>query len=168
LQVAGVNSFDKRKIFTRLLRFVHPCSRHGADRPPVHGRAALFLLELGTLLRDEALIARDDQSLRALGRRKLDGEGLAVGFAALAAHAAADDLVEVTVVAPATAPRRELIDVARSSATAAGAFVRVEAPGHYPDVGKPSVFVCTDRACSPPLHDSDRIRASVVRALRER
>ncbi|MBK7667054.1 MAG: hypothetical protein IPJ32_06655 [Sphingobacteriaceae bacterium] len=30
-------------------------------------------------------------------------------------------------------------------------LIKVEAPGHYPDLGKPSLFVCSKVVCSQPI-----------------
>lgn len=130
-----------------------------------NGKAAVFLIELGTLLRDREVEERGRRALLSLAKRNLDDEGLAVGYVALAAHAAADDLVEVSVVG--REPPRALVDAARAASLSPRVFQRVEQPGHYPDFGRSVVFVCTDSACSLPLDDPARIRAAVQRSLQE-
>lgn len=40
-------------------------------------------------------------------------------------------------------------------------LIKVEAPGHYPDLGKPSLFVCSKVVCSPPISLSENTKKEI-------
>lgn len=114
--------------------------------------AARFLAALGALTHDETKLERARTTLRAVAAPMLvRREGKAVGQLATALRYVTAPVVEYTVVTASPAdPRAAALHTAALKAAPVRAVVHTEAPGRYPDLGRPVVFVCTPQRCSQP------------------
>ena len=40
-------------------------------------------------------------------------------------------------------------------------LIKIEAPGHYPDLEKPTLFVCSKNVCSQPIFYSEKTKKNI-------
>ncbi len=113
--------------------------------------AARALHRLAVVTRDAELDAAAARTLRATG-----GDAGGALFA-LAAEELALGPVEMSVVGDAEDPRARALYQAALAVDEPRKVVHFEGPGHYPDRGHPTLYVCTRSACSSPVDDPARV-----------
>ncbi len=138
-----------------------------------NGIAAAFLIDLAAYLDPPGI---QKSPYRAVAERALTGvgseqritaEGRFVGDYALALDKLlAGPLTFSVVTAEGSAGSRALYQSA-VQVYAPRKILRIERPGHYPDLGKPALYVCGNSLCSQPFFAADRL-AEGVAAFRKR
>ncbi len=124
---------------------------------------ARFLIELGDLTDDESLYKIADATLKAVGVDKiLKNEERLIADYNLAVAKAIKHHVVFTVVTtdPNSAETKKLVKQVQGYYHPQK-LIKVEAPGHYPDLGTPSLFVCSKNVCSSPINYSDKTKSKI-------
>ncbi len=114
---------------------------------------ARFLVELSDLTGDENLVKLAESCLRAVGSDKImqNEERLIAEYALAANKLMKHHLVFTIVTTDAkSVETKQLIKQVQSYYHPAK-LMQVEKPGHYPDLGKPTLFVCSKNVCSQPI-----------------
>lgn len=113
--------------------------------------AARFMVELGTLNYDDETRELGKQTILSLGDEKtIKAQERLLAEYLLAAEKAKKGHVTFSVVDPNLDPNSDLFKLSRDYYHPAKLNKLVK-PGHYPDFGKPVLFVCSDNICSQPI-----------------
>jgi uncharacterized protein YyaL (SSP411 family) len=112
-----------------------------------------FLIELGDITdsnEDEQLIT---ETLNAVGTDKLlqNEERLIADFNLAVNKALNHHLIFTVVSTDFNSPETMQLMKMVTSYYHPQKLMKLETPGHYPDLGKPSLFVCNQNLCSNPL-----------------
>ncbi len=114
---------------------------------------ARFLIELSDLTGDEELLKSAEATLRAVGVDKiLKNEERLIADYNIAINKLIKHHLLFTVVS--TDPNSQETKDLMKEVTKyyhPQKLMKLEAPGHYPDMGKPTLFVCTNAVCSTPI-----------------
>ncbi len=126
--------------------------------------AARFLLAVSVDSRDDDHRAAAEAALRRVAQpESIRRRGPRVADLALAISELTSGPVEVSVVT-----RDRELDQARALFEAGLRLyeprkaLHYEAPGRYPDQGRPAVFVCTRDACSSPVYEPEGIASAAA------
>jgi uncharacterized protein YyaL (SSP411 family) len=112
-----------------------------------------FLIEYGDLEDDDASIKMAEASLRSVGVDKImENEERLIGDLVLALNKLMKHHLVFTIVSadPNSEETKKLLDVVEHYYHP-GKLFKVEKPGHYPDQGKPALFICNTSVCSTPI-----------------
>jgi uncharacterized protein YyaL (SSP411 family) len=124
---------------------------------------ARFLIELGDLTRDESLAKIAETCLRAVGSDKIMEyeERLIAEYALAADKLIKHHLVFTIVTTDAnSAETKKLIKQVQAYYHPAK-LMQVEKPDHYPDMGKPTLFICSKVVCSQPIFYSETTKTDM-------
>jgi len=137
-------------------------------RKPYKGNAeaARFLLKLGRLQEDTAVVAAAERALVAFAVEGLVKEEFrAVGEMLLALEEHLVEPLRFSVVGGDDDATRALLRAA-GAVYAPHRIVEVQRPGvKYPDLGAPSLYICTSTFCSPPIQDPAVVAKKAARYL---
>jgi uncharacterized protein YyaL (SSP411 family) len=114
---------------------------------------ARFLIELSDLTGDEELIKQAESSLRSVGVDKiLDNEERLIADFVLATNKLMKHHLVFTIVSNDfnSVDTKNLIKQVQFYYHPAK-LMKLEKPGHYPDLGKASLFICNQTVCSQPI-----------------
>lgn len=114
---------------------------------------ARFLVELSDLTGDENLSKLAESCLRAVGSDKImqNEERLIAEYALAANKLMKHHLVFTIVTTEANSVETKQLIRQVQSYYHPAKLMQVEKPGHYPDLGKPTLFVCSKNVCSQPI-----------------
>ncbi|MBI1732791.1 MAG: thioredoxin domain-containing protein [Gammaproteobacteria bacterium] len=117
--------------------------------------AALFLQRLAYYRKpggDEPLLAQAESALKAVGGAdKVEREGKMVAELALAVQHLLAGPFEFSVVGTAGDPMARELFLAAVRAYEPRKILKYEAPGRYPDLGRPALYICTSTLCTKPI-----------------
>jgi len=118
----------------------------------LNARAAHFLYELAVYRKDPALADVAEAAIRAAATPEaVRREGRVTGELALALETLTAAYVEFSVVATARdGAAQALFDAARG-VHHPRKVLHFEAPGRYPDRGRPALYICNPDVCSVPI-----------------
>jgi uncharacterized protein YyaL (SSP411 family) len=114
---------------------------------------ARFLIELSDITDDDKLSKLAEGCIRAVGSDKiLQNEERLIADYTLAVSKLIKHHLVFTIVTtdPSSAESKALIKQVQAYYHPAK-LIKVEGPGHYPDLGKPALFVCSKNVCSQPI-----------------
>jgi uncharacterized protein YyaL (SSP411 family) len=128
-----------------------------------------FLIEYGDLSDDESLSKMAEASLRSVGVDKILGneERLIADFVLATSKLMKHHLV-FTIVSNDfnNEETKKLIKQVRFYYHPSK-LIKVEKPGHYPDLGKATLFVCNKNVCSQPIGYSQNSKAEIDGFIRK-
>lgn len=114
---------------------------------------ARFLIELSDLTGEESYLKWAEGAIRSVSSEKMvENEERLIADYVLAIDKLRKQHLVFTVVTsePNSVEAKNLIKQIQTYYHPAK-LIKVEAPGHYPDLGKPSLFVCNKVVCSQPI-----------------
>lgn len=124
---------------------------------------ARFLIELSDLTGEEELIKMAESAIRSVGVEKiLTNEERLIADFVLATNKLMKHHLVFTVVSSDfnSEETKNLIKQVQHYYHPAK-LMKVERPGHYPDLGKASLFICNQTVCSQPLSYSEGVKAEM-------
>ena len=124
---------------------------------------ARFLIELADLTDDESLNKIAYASLQSVGVDKIlvNEERLIADYNLALGKAIKHHLVFTIVTTdPNSAETKKLVKQVQAYYHPQK-LIKLEAPGHYPDLGSPSLFVCSKNVCSSPINYSDKTKTKI-------
>ncbi len=131
-----------------------------APRKPLeaNGTAASFYYDLWVYTKNDAYadIARD--TIRAVGQPSIiRREGRITGEFAMALEKVTATYVEFSVVGDTEHPNARALFDAGLAVFEPRKVLHFEAPGRYPDRGRPAMYICNPDMCSIPIEDPDQV-----------
>lgn len=124
---------------------------------------ARFLIELSDLTGEETYLKWAEGAIRSVSADKMvQNEERLIADYVLAIDKLRKQHLVFTVVTsePNSVEAKNLIKQIQTYYHPAK-LIKVEAPGHYPDLGKPSLFVCSKVVCSPPISYSENTKKEI-------
>jgi uncharacterized protein YyaL (SSP411 family) len=118
-----------------------------------NGLYARFLIELSDLTGEEEYLKIAESCVRSVSSEKIvkNEERLIADYVMAIDKLRKQHLVFSVVSSdPNSIQCREMLQAIQSYYHPAK-LVKVETPGHYPDMGKPALFVCSKNVCSQPI-----------------
>lgn len=128
-----------------------------------------FIIEYSDLTGNEALIKMAEASVRSVGVDKiLKNEERLVAEYVIAVNKLMKHHLVFTVVSndPNNEETKKLVKVVEHYYHPAK-LIKVEKPDHYPDLGKPSLFVCNQTVCSQPISFSKNTKGEIDSFIRK-
>jgi uncharacterized protein YyaL (SSP411 family) len=130
---------------------------------------ARFLIELSDLTGDESYLKLAESAIRSVSADKMvENEERLIADYVLAIDKLRKQHLVFTVVTsdPNSVESKNLVKQIRTYYHPAK-LIKVEAPGHYPDLGKPTLFVCSKVVCSQPIALSENTKKEIDAVLIE-
>ena len=124
---------------------------------------ARFLIEYGDLTDKDELIKMAEASLRSVGVDKiLSNEERLIGDFVLALNKLMKHHLVFTIVSADfnSEDTKNLIKQVQFYYHPSK-LIKLEKPGHYPDFGKATLFVCNKNVCSMPISASQSVKTEV-------
>jgi uncharacterized protein len=124
---------------------------------------ARFLIELSDLTGEESYLKWAEGAIRSVSADKMvQNEERLIADYVLAIDKLRKQHLVFTVVTldPKSDETKKLVKQVQSYYHPAK-LIKVEAPGHYPDLGKPSLFVCSKSVCSQPISYSENTKKEI-------
>src|ERR1041385_2203017 len=124
---------------------------------------ARFLIELSDLTGDESYLKLAEGAIRSVSSDKMvQNEERLIGDYVLAIDKLRKQHLVFTIVTtdPRSEETKKMVKQIQSYYHPAK-LIKVEAPGHYPDLGKPSLFVCSKVVCSQPISYSENTKKEI-------
>ena len=137
-----------------------------ARRKPLEDNAvaAQFLFLLGVATRDNSLKTIAEQTIRATALPAIvKREGRITGNLAMALELINAGYVEFSVVGDRTDTAAHALLAAAQAVFEPRKVVHYEAPGRYPDRGRPAMYICNDAACSLPIFEPTAVSAEAAK-----
>ncbi|HTA63808.1 MAG TPA: DUF255 domain-containing protein [Bacteroidia bacterium] len=124
---------------------------------------ARFLVELSDITGDENLSKIAEGCLRAVGSDKIMQyeERLIAEYALAADKLIKHHLVFTIVTTDANSDETKKLIKQVLSYYHPAKLMKVEKPDHYPDMGKPTLFICSKVVCSQPIFYSETIKKDI-------
>ncbi len=124
---------------------------------------ARFLIELGDLTDDESLYKIAEATLKAVGVDKIlkNEERLIADYNIAIGKAIKHHLVFTVVTTDINSTETKKLIKQVQKYYHPQKLIKVEAPGHYPDLGSPSLFVCSKNVCSSPINYSEKTKTKI-------
>jgi uncharacterized protein YyaL (SSP411 family) len=127
-----------------------------APRKPLesNGTAASFFYDLGVYTKDPAYRPIAQGTVKAVGLPKIiRREGRITGEFAMALEKVTAAYVEFSVVGDTSHPNAKALFDAGRAVFEPRKVLHFEAPGRYPDRGRPAMYICNPDMCSIPIVD---------------
>lgn len=137
-----------------------------ARRKPLEDNAvaAQFLFLLGVATQDNNLKTIAEQAVRAVALPAIvKREGRITDNLAIALELIDAGYVEFSVVGDRTNAVAQALLAAGQAVYELRKVVHYEAPGRYPDRGRPAMYICNDAACSLPIFDPMAVSAEAAK-----
>ncbi|HYG51852.1 MAG TPA: DUF255 domain-containing protein [Flavobacteriales bacterium] len=129
--------------------------------------AARFYSELSTATRDDHYREIAENCLLKTGTNKnIDAQDRLLGEYLIALEKVKTGNISFSVVDPKADPNSDLFNLVKNYYHPAK-ITKLELPGHYPDFGKPVLFVCSDNLCSQPIEFGENTRAEIDAFLKK-
>lgn len=126
-----------------------------------NAQAARFLVELSLYTGDEADRARARAAVLAVSTdAQVKQEGAYIGELVLAMEALLDPGIEFTVVGLADDPNAQALYQAALELYEPRKVVHYDVLGKYPARERPTMYICTESACSSPIEQPKKIAAA--------
>ena len=124
---------------------------------------ARFLIELGDLTDDESLYKIAEATLKAVGVDKIlkNEERLIADYNIAIGKAIKHHLVFTVVTTDINSTETKKLIKQVQKYYHPQKLIKIEAPGHYPDLGSPSLFVCSKNVCSSPINYSEKTKTKI-------
>lgn len=124
---------------------------------------ARFLIELSDLTDEEALIKMAEASIRSVGVDKIlkNEERLIADFVLATSKLMKHHLVFTVVSKDFNSEETKNLVKQVQHYYHPAKLMKLEKPGHYPDLGKPSLFVCNQTVCSQPISFSPNAKTEI-------
>ena len=123
-----------------------------------NGVAARFFYQLGVYVKNDDYKQAAEQALRAVSvPSMLRREGRIVGNLAVAFEILTSGYVEFSVVANGYSDQAKALFDASRVVPEPRKVLHYELPGRYPDLGKPALYMCSERACSVPIFSAEKV-----------
>ncbi|RMG98374.1 MAG: thioredoxin domain-containing protein [Deltaproteobacteria bacterium] len=135
-------------------------------RKPVEDNAvaARFLLLAGGYLRNDHWTNLAHGALRAVAvPERVRPEGRMIGNLAIALDLARSGLLDFTVDGAPSDPRSVALWRAAARIYEPRKVLAFDTEDHYPDRGRPALYVCNDQACSPPIYEPSEVAPAAAR-----
>jgi uncharacterized protein YyaL (SSP411 family) len=118
--------------------------------------ACRFFNELSVVTRDDAYREMATACLLKIGsKNSINAQDRLLGEYILALEKAKTGNLSFAVVDPNASPDSDLFNLVQHYYHPAK-ITKLELPGHYPDFGKPVLFVCSDNLCSQPIEFGEK------------
>ncbi|MFU8814381.1 MAG: DUF255 domain-containing protein [Pseudomonadales bacterium] len=131
-----------------------------------NARAAHFLYDLSVYRKDSELARTAERTIRAAaGPEAVRREGRVTGELALALEKITAAYVEFSVVGDPADPRAASLFAAARRVHHPRKLLHFEAPGRYPDRGRPALYICNPDMCSAPIHDPTLVFEQAARIV---
>lgn len=137
-----------------------------ARRKPLEDNAvaAQFLFLLGVATKDDELKVAAENAIRATAIPAIvKREGRITGNLAIALELISAGYVEFSVVGDRTTGEAQALLAAGQAVFEPRKVVHFEAPGRYPDRGRPAMYICNDAACSLPIFEPSAVSAEAAK-----
>lgn len=133
-----------------------------------NAEAARLLLQIGRLDDDKALVDAAERGLAAFAKEGVVKEEYRmVGELLLALEEDLREPLHFAVVGDIADPATKALLASSLKVWAPHRLVDVQLPGKkYPDLGKPSLYICGATFCSPPITDPAQVAAKSARYLK--
>lgn len=123
-----------------------------------------FLLEYSDLMNDDSTMLQAEKALRSVAVEKIFGneERLIADFVL-----AMDKLIKhhfvftIVSASPNSSDTQSLFRIVKEFYQS-GKLMKIEKPGHYPDMGRPTLFICNKNLCSMPIYFSESCKKSIL------
>ena len=119
----------------------------------------LFLLyELAQYSKNKEYIHLAENAIRAVSAPTvIAAEGRIIGELAVALETITAGYVEFTVVGNNSQTEAQILFESGRNYYEPRKILHYEKPGRYPDLGRPSMFICSANACSSPIFETKDI-----------
>jgi uncharacterized protein YyaL (SSP411 family) len=129
--------------------------------------AARFYSELATATRHDEYREIAEKCLLKIGTNKnIEAQDRLLGEYVIALEKVKIGNISFAVVDPKAGTNSDLFNLVKSYYHPAK-ITKLELPGHYPDFGKPVLFVCSDNLCSQPIEFNEKTREEIDAFLRK-
>jgi uncharacterized protein YyaL (SSP411 family) len=126
--------------------------------------AAQFLFLLGVATKDNDLKVVAENAVRATAAPAIvKREGRITGNLAMALELMSAGYVEFSVVGDRNDSEAQALLAAGQAVFEPRKVVHYEAPGRYPDRGRPAMYICNDAACSLPIFEPGAVSAEAAK-----
>jgi uncharacterized protein len=128
-----------------------------------NGLYARFLIELSDLTGNESYLKIAEGCIRSVSSQKMvENEERLIADYVIATDKLRKQHLVFTIVTrdPASEECKQLSKLIQSYYHPSK-LIKIEAPGHYPDMGKPVLFVCSKSVCSPPISHSQSTKKEI-------
>lgn len=128
-----------------------------------------FLIEYGDLTDDDSSLVMAEMALRSVAVEKILGnEERLIGDFVLAMDKLIKHHFVFTIVSssPNSTETRSLFRVVRTTYHPAK-LMKIEMPGHYPDMGRPVLFICNKNLCSMPIYFDQFTKQEIQNFIRK-
>ena len=133
----------------------------------LNARAAHFLYDLWVYSKDDSFAGVGEQTLRAAANPTVvRREGKVTGELALALEKLTAAYVEFSVVGDADDPRARALFAAGRATYHPRKLLHYEAPGRYPDRGRPAMYICNPDFCTIPIEEPNEVAAQAEQLRR--
>ena len=124
---------------------------------------ARFLIELSDLTGNDSLLKPAEESLRSVGVDKILGneERLIADFVLATSKLIKHHLVFTVVSSDFNSEDTKNLIKQVQFYYHPSKLIKLEKPGHYPDLGKAALFVCNKNVCSMPISSSQNVKTEV-------
>ncbi|MEM7291785.1 MAG: DUF255 domain-containing protein [Pseudomonadota bacterium] len=114
--------------------------------------AARFVYWMGVLNQDDKLKADAEAVIRSVALPNIVArEGKVTGNLAMTLELLINGYVEFSIVGEVSDPRANALHSEALRFYEPRKLVHYEAPGRYPDLGKPAMYICNDQQCTVPI-----------------
>lgn len=131
-----------------------------APRKPLeaNGTAASFYYDLWVYTKDDTYETVAERTVRAVAEPDIiRREGKITGEFAIALEKVTTAYVEFSIVGDAAHPNATALFAAGRNVFEPRKLLHYEAPGRYPDRGKPVMYICNPDMCSLPIEDAAQV-----------
>ncbi len=133
-----------------------------APRKPLeaNGTAASFYYDLSIYTKDDSYKSVAARTIRAVGAPEhIRNEGKITGEFAIALEKVTTAYVEFSIVGDTDHPNAAALFTAGRNVFEPRKLLHYEAPGRYPERGKPAMYICNPDMCSLPIEDPEQVAA---------
>ena len=131
-----------------------------APRKPLesNGTAASFFYDLWVYSKDDTFKPVPTETIRAVAQPSIiRREGRITGEMAMALEKVTTAYVEFSIVGDTSNSNAEALFYAGRDVFEPRKLLHYEAPGRYPDRGKPAMYICNPDMCSLPIEDPAQV-----------
>ena len=116
-----------------------------------------FLLEYSDLMDDDSALLLAEKALRSVAVEKILGneERLIADFVLAMDKLIKHHFVFTIVSASPNSSETQMLFRRVKEFYHPGKLMKIEKPGHYPDMGRPTLFICNNNLCSMPIYFSE-------------
>lgn len=122
-----------------------------------------FLLEYSDLMDDDSALLLAEKALRSVAVEKILGneERLIADFVLAMDKLIKHHFVFTIVSASPNSSETQMLFRMVKEFYHPGKLMKIEKPGHYPDMGRPTLFICNKNLCSMPIYFSESCKKEI-------